>query len=129
MNIFAIVGLAVTACVLAVLLKKYRPDQSLLIGIAATVVIFIMILPSLQPAISKIEGLMSGSNLDSTYMVILIKSLGICFLAQVASDICHDAGESAIATNVEMAGKFAVLIIALPLFGQVSDLVIKLLNG
>lgn len=129
MNIFSIVGLAVTACVLAVLLKKYRPDQSLLIGIAATVVIFLVILPSLQPAIGKIESLISSAKLDKTYMVILIKSLGICFLAQVASDICRDAGESAIATNVEMAGKLSVLIIALPLFGQVSDLVIKLLNG
>lgn len=129
MNIFAIVGLAVTACVLAIALKRYQPNQSLLIGVAATVVIFLMILPSLQPAIGKIEGLMSSAKLDKTYLVILIKSLGICFLAQVASDICRDADESAIATNVEMAGKFSVLIIALPLFGQVADLVIKLLNS
>jgi stage III sporulation protein AD len=52
----------------------------------------------------------------------------VCFVAQLASDICRDANETAIATNVEMAGKIAVLLIALPLFGEIADLVVNLMK-
>ena len=37
--------------------------------------------------------------------MILFKTLGICFLAQFAADSCRDAGESALASKVELAGR------------------------
>lgn len=129
MNILSIVGLAITASVLAVLIRKYRPDEGLVLSIAATVLIFTMILPKLTPAFSEINSLLVRAKLNKEYISVLIKALGICFIAQVASDICRDAKETAIATNVEMAGKIAVLLVALPLFGEVAELVIKLMNG
>jgi stage III sporulation protein AD len=128
MNILSIVGLAITASVLAVLIKKYKPDQGIVISIAATVLIFSILIPKLQPAFSEISKLLSGANINNEYMTVLIKSLGVCFVAQLASDICRDANETAIATNVEMAGKIAVLLIALPLFGEIADLVVNLMK-
>jgi stage III sporulation protein AD len=129
MNILSIAVMAITAAALAVLLRHYRPEHALIIGIAAGVLILALVLSKVQPVFSEINKLMSGANVNTQYVSILIKSLGVCFVAQLASDVCRDAGESAIASNVELAGKFAVLLIALPLFGQVADLVIKLMDG
>jgi stage III sporulation protein AD len=128
MNILSIAGIAVTAAALAVLLRQYRQEYALVLGLAAGVLIFALILTKVQPAFNEINKLMSGANVSTQYMSILIKSLGVCFVAQLASDACRDAGESAIASKVELAGKFAVLLIALPLFGQVADLVLKLMD-
>lgn len=129
MNFLSIVGIALTAAALAVLLRQYRQEYALLIGIAAGVLILIAVITKAQPVFAEINTLMSGAHVNPDYVRVLVKSLGICFVAQLASDACRDAGESAIASKVELAGKFAVLLIALPLFGQVANLALGLMNG
>jgi stage III sporulation protein AD len=129
MNILSIAGIAVIAAAIAVLLRQYKQEYAMMLGLAAGVLILVMILSKVQPAFNEINKLMSGANVNIQYVSILIKSLGVCFVAQLASDACRDAGESAIASKVELAGKFSVLLIALPLFGQVADLVLKLMAG
>jgi stage III sporulation protein AD len=128
MNILSIAGIAITAAALAVLLRQYRQEYALMLGLTAGMLIFAMILSKVQPAFNEINVLMSGAKVNTQYISILIKSLGVCFVAQLASDACRDAGETAIASKVELAGKFAVLLIALPLFSQVADLVLELMN-
>jgi stage III sporulation protein AD len=128
-DILSIAGIAITAAALSVLIRQYRQEYALLLGLGAGILIFFLVLSKAQPAFSEINKLMSGANVNRQYITILIKSLGVCFVAQLTSDACRDAGESAIASKVELAGKFAVLLIALPLFGQVADLAIKLMAG
>ena len=41
------------------------------------------------------------------YLTILFKSLGICYIVQLASDYCKDCGENALASQVTLAGKLA----------------------
>jgi Stage III sporulation protein AC/AD protein family. len=129
MSIFSIVGIAIAAAALAALLRQYRQDYAMMVGLAAGVLIFALILSKAQPAFSEINRLMSGTRINTAYISILIKSLGICFVVQLASDACRDAGESAIASKVELAGKFAVLLVALPLFDQVAALVLSLISS
>ena len=47
---------------------------------------------------------------------ILLKSLGICLITQIACDTCRDIGETAIASRLETAGKAAMLLLILPMF-------------
>ncbi|HEX2938335.1 MAG TPA: SpoIIIAC/SpoIIIAD family protein [Ruminiclostridium sp.] len=128
MDIFSIAGIAITAAAIAVLLRRYHSEYSLLIGLVAGLLIFFMVITKIQPAFDEINRLMNGTKVDTKYVMILFKCLGVCFVAQIASDACRDAGESAIASKVELAGKFTVLLIALPLFGQIADLALKLMS-
>lgn len=128
MDIFAIVGLGITAAVLAVLLRQYRPEYAILVGLSAGIILLIFVITKAQPVFSEVSTLLGRANIKSSYAGILLKSLGICFVTQLASDACKDAGESAIASKIELAGKFAVLLIALPLFEQIATLAINLLN-
>ncbi|MEG2371890.1 MAG: stage III sporulation AC/AD family protein [Hydrogenoanaerobacterium sp.] len=50
-------------------------------------------------------------------------------MTQIACDTCKDAGQSAISTKVEIAGKLAVLVISLPLFKALMDIVAALLSA
>lgn len=127
MEIIKIAGIALTAMIFAVIVGQYHKPYAQIISIAGAILIFAIILPKIQPAFSEINSLLSSAHVNKEYISILIKSLGVCFVAQLTSDACRDAGETAIASNVELAGKFAVLIIALPLFGQVAELALKLM--
>ena len=57
----------------------------------------------------------------------MLKGLGICYLTQLASDICRDSGEGTLAVQSEMAGKTALLLISLPLFEKTVQLALELI--
>lgn len=126
MNIVALSIIAVIATFLSLVLKKYNPEYSLVISIVASIFILISILMKVTPAIDLIKDLIASSNIPSKYLMILFKAIGICFLTQFSSDACKDAGESALSAKVELAGKIAIILIALPMFEEVMQIVLKL---
>lgn len=129
MNIMALAAVAIVATIISVMIKKYNPEYSILISIVAGVFILYMIFSELTPAINKINGLISSSGIDSEHAKVLFKSLGVCFLVQFAADSCSDAGESALASKIELAGKVVILLMALPMFEQVIKIASGLLGG
>lgn len=129
MNIIAIAGIAVCSAVVAAMLRRYHQEYAILVGIAAGVVILLGIFTQISPAIDEINSLLSSAGLTKDYAVILFKSLGICFLAQFAADACRDAGENAMASKVELAGKIAILILSLPLFEKIAETALELIGG
>ena len=83
---------------------------------------------NLSPAIKEITTLLSGVGLSEKYGIILFKSLGVCFLAQFAADSCRDAGENALASKVELAGKISILVLSLPLFEEIAQTALGLIG-
>ena len=59
---------------------------------------------------------------------ILLKALGIASAAQITADICRDAGEAAIAGQVEMLGRAEILLLSLPLAMQILTVARDLLS-
>ena len=129
MNFMGLIAIALLATTLSVMIKKYNPEYSIFISIIAGIFILCMILSELTPSIQKINGLISASGISSEYAKILFKTLGVCFLVQFASDSCNDAGESSLASKIELAGKVLIITMALPLFEQVIKIVSGLLGG
>ncbi len=129
MNIIAIVGIAIIAAILAVMLKRYHQEYSIILSISAGIIILFEILANISPAIRQINTLLSSAGLSAEYAAILFKSLGICFLTQFAADSCRDAGESALASKVELAGKIAIVVLSLPLFESIASTAVGLIGG
>ncbi len=129
MNIIAIAGIAIITAILAVMLKRYHQEYSIIISIAAGILILFQIFANIMPAIQQINTLLSSAGLTADYAAILFKSLGICFLAQFAADSCRDAGESALASKVEFAGKIAIVVLSLPLFERIASTAVGLIGG
>ena len=129
MEIVALSGIAILAAILAVMLKKYNPEYSILISLGAGALLLWMILSKISPAISQIRELISAAGISGEYGVILLKTLGVCFLPQLSADSCRDAGEGALAAKVELAGKLFIVILALPLFQQIAGSALSLIGG
>lgn len=126
MNIAAIIALALIATILCKLMDKYDKIYSVILAIAAAVLVMLAVFTYFIPAVDMIDRLFARSGLDGQYMEILFKALGISYITQFACDICRDNGENAIATQVELAGKIALLLLALPLFQALTEIVIRL---
>ncbi len=129
MNIISIIGAILIVAIISVTLKKYVPEYSIMINILTGAIVLIVVISEFIPAIHEIKDLLSATKLPKEYGVILFKSLGICFVTQFASDSCKDAGESSLASKVELSGKIAILITALPLFQKITDVALSLIGG
>ena len=103
MDIVKIAGIGLSGCIMAILVKKYLPDLSVLISIITGVVILRIAMEAIQPVLSMITELFSASGLHDDYGKLVVRALGICLIAGFAADSCRDGGESALANKVELA--------------------------
>ena len=111
MEIIKIIGIAFIAVIIIVLLRQYRPEFAIYASIIAGVLILTLASGTLSGIINMINSISSKTNINSDFLVILIKITGIAILTEFAVSICKDAGESAIASKVDVGGK--ILIISL----------------
>lgn len=128
MNIVAICMIGIVTAFLSVMLKKHSPEYSIAAGIVAGVLIIGMIFGHITGIISQIRQLLGATKIPLEYIQILFKALGICFLTQFASDVCKDAGETALSSKIETAGKLMILIISLPLFERITSIALDLIG-
>ncbi len=127
MNIASIVGIGIVAAALSAVMKKFGGISSLFVSIAASLLILYAVLLSLSPLIGLVDELSQSANAESAYITILMKALAVCFITQLAADSCRDSGEGAIASKIELAGKTAVLLISVPLFRSLLEIVKELI--
>mgnify|MGYP000528632314 CR=1 FL=1 len=104
----------------------YQKGFQMVLCAAAALVLFHSV-AFVKDLISVFEDLFTLSGIDNMYLTILFKSLGICYIVQLASDYCKDCGENALASQVTLAGKLAMLSVSLPLFKAFVEIVKALL--
>lgn len=96
--------------------------------LAVSTIVFLNITDSIPPVLEKMDRLMAYSGLDREYLTILFKALGICWLTQFASDVCRDCNEGAIASAAEIFGKIQLVVLSLPLFESLIDVVTEIME-
>lgn len=124
----SVIGIGLTGAAIAVLLRQYRPEFAMLVTLAAALLILLTTVQWVLPVLEQVRSLLDCIPEMSEYAAVLLKAVGICFITQLACGLCRDAGESAIASHVETAGKIAILLTCLPMFGQILNLVLALLE-
>lgn len=126
MEIWQVVGFALIVTVIAVVLKKISPEIAVQLTILAVVTIFLLLLDKIKIVIELLQNLADQANINSYYLVIVLKIVGIAYLAEFGAEICRDAGEGALAVKVEMAAKIAVLVLAIPVILAILESLVRL---
>lgn len=128
MIIFQIVGIGIIASILAVVLKQQNKSQfALQLSIATGIIIFLFVSTQLKYVIDTLNTLSNKVNLDFLYFSTILKIIGIAYIVEFGAQISRDAGESAIASKIELAGKVLIMVISVPIMMGVVDLIIKIM--
>lgn len=128
-DIVKISVLAVVCTVVTALIKQYAPSYSSLAQIAALVAVLTLGMTFIKDALSSALELMNVSALQSEYIFLLIKVLGIAVTAKFAADACRDSGSSSLAGAVELAAKAAILVLTMPMLKALAAAVSGLLGA
>jgi stage III sporulation protein AD len=127
MDIMQIVAVGIIAGVMSLAIKKQAPEIALLISIAAAVLIFFMILPKLSGVFAVLETVAARIRGDMGFIGTLLQITGIAYIAEFGSQICKDAGEGAIATKIELAGKVMIIAASTPIIMALLSMVTQVM--
>ncbi|MCI7125231.1 MAG: stage III sporulation AC/AD family protein [Agathobaculum sp.] len=116
-------GLTVLTLVLALTLQKDAPVIAFLLALAAGVLILTQVFGQMGGALQRLGVLLRQSGMTDSLYLPVAKAVGIAVVVRVLSALCRDAGRSALAAKVEIAGAVGVLSACLPLLEQVVALV------
>lgn len=114
MDIMKIAILGVAGTLLALQLKGEKPEYGIYICMMVSLVIFFCVAGKIKAVLSLIREITSYIDLAPAYTEMLIKMLGITFVAEFSSAICKDTGYQTIAQQIEVFAKIAVLILGMP---------------
>ena len=129
MNIVSICAAAVICAVMALLLRHQSPQISLLISVGAGVILLMTVIREIVLTSDEIQSILSAGGISEEYIMILLKTLGICYLTEFTCDTVSEAGLLSLSTNVSFVGKVLVLCTALPLFRDLLTTVLNLVNA
>ena len=115
----AILGL--TGILTALLIKEVKPQFCVYISMATCFLIFFYALNKLSFMTDTLLTLRDYISLKDSYLTSLMKIVGITYIADFSSNLCKDAGYSAIAGQIEFFGKISILAISTPVILALLD--------
>lgn len=123
-----IAAVGLTAAVLGAVLKKSAPELALLLVAAAGVWILTLTLDGLGAVAALMEEMAGVSGLSEELLEPVAKTVALSILTKLTAEICRSAGESGLASFVELGGTVAALVVALPLMRAVAVLMAEMLT-
>ena len=114
-NSLTTAGFCLCSAILAVVLRQYSREQSIIIALAACGLTAGAAMTFIVPMITEIKQIFADSGIPDSWIALLFKALAVAFITQLTAQLCRDCGESAIASAAEMWGRAALVFLSLPL--------------
>lgn len=123
----SVVAFCLLAALLCKVLERYAKEQALVVSICACVGVTLLAVTAVAPLLTQITDLFLQAGLPAAYAGLICKAIGICWLTQFGTDLCRDCREEALSSAILLGGKITLLLMALPLLGDLLALVRGLL--
>ncbi|MGI6181354.1 MAG: SpoIIIAC/SpoIIIAD family protein [Agathobaculum sp.] len=118
----AVCGITVLALVLTLTLKKDAPAIAFLLTLTAGIMILVRVLGACSDLVRRLGALLERGGITGSLYLPVAKAVGVAMLVRIMSALCRDAGQSALAAKLEIAGTVLALSLCLPLLEQVVAL-------
>lgn len=126
MDIFKVIAFCILAVSIILVIKEQRKEIAIMLSIVAGVGLLIFTITQLSSIVELIDELVSNSGMNTEFLTIILKVIGISYIVEFGKNICMDAGESAIANKLEIAGKVVILTLSIPLIGALMNVLTEL---
>ena len=128
MEILKIVTLAMTGVILASLMKSVNKELSIYIVLATVIILVLSIIDELTDIFHFLEGIYDNITYGKVFFPVILKVLAAAYITDFAAQLCKDAGESAIGSKVELAGKVMIFYLAMPILTAILELIGSILE-
>lgn len=119
----------VVAAILSMWIKTMKPEYAMWILLVSGLFLGLSSMIKLEVIVSELEFLQDFFSGYGSYFKILVKIIGITYLAEFSSDLCKDAGASVLAAQIELFGKLSILVLCMPVMTTLLKTVEYFLGG
>lgn len=118
-----IVKIGIIGLIGAILATTLRDDKSygFFISIGTGIVLLFMIVPMFSDIFESFTSLGQDIGINSQYVGVMLKALGIAYISTFSSQICRDFGQNSIADKVELGGKVLILLSAMTIVNELIE--------
>lgn len=100
--------------VTAVLLRTVRKEYAVIVGIVTAALLLVLGIGSFTGIAGVFERACSRFGVSTALPASALKILGLAYLTDLGVNIAKDAGQQAIAGNLELGGRILIVSCALP---------------
>jgi stage III sporulation protein AD len=125
MTFFSFLGFILVVTVLLIILRKERPEVAILLAIASSGIILVGILKYVADILLVFETLAVKAEMKGEHLKLIVRIIGMAYLAGFGAQICKDAGENSMAAKIELAGKIFILSMGIPIMAGLLELILK----
>lgn len=126
-EVMQITGIGLIATFLILIVKEQKPSFAFAITVIVGAIIFIFLIDQIRSIFQLLHKLASDANMNIVYVETILKIIGIAYIAEFGAQITRDAGQTAIAAKIELAGKIMIIAIAIPILKVIIETILKLL--
>lgn len=127
MVIYKIALIGIGGALLAVIVQQFKKEYGTFVLLAVCIFLSLYLISNVSVIIDFIETLSLKIHISETYIKILFKLLAIAFVCQIASNLCEDLGYRSISFQIEIIGKFSILILCIPIINSLLETIEQLL--
>ena len=127
MEVIKIIGVGLTALIIIIILKQYKPEFAIYVSLIAGAIILFMVMDKLYAVINLLTNITSKTGTGNNFLKILLKITGISILTEFAVSICKDSGENAIASKIDLGGKIIIISISIPIITALLELIVSII--
>ena len=128
-DILKLCGFGLLAVILCAVVRQLRPESAVFVNIAAGLMILIIAVRTLSPSVQAISAFADSAGLSGGFAEVLLKALAISYVTSLSADCARDAGEAALGSKLELAGRVSIAALSLPVFTQLAGLITSMING
>ena len=123
MDIVKIAMIGLAGVMLALMLRQQKSEYALYISLAAAVLILVFSAGRLAAVMETIQKIEAYIRIDSAMVKILVKMIGITYVAEFATGICRDAGFGALGNQIEMFARLSLMAVSVPVLRALLETV------
>ena len=127
MNIMQLLGCGFLTLVVYLVLQEYKSNTAIFVVTAFGILVLVQSTEYLQQMIDTLLEVCVQAGVRIAYFTVILKMIGIAWLAEFLCQICRDAGSGALAVKLEFAAKISILMMFFPILTELLHSIIAIL--
>ena len=119
-------GMAAACALLSMTVRGAHKEMGAVFSLLCGAVLVLLLTDRIRETVDAFHEIAELSKLTGEQSALILKVMGVSLLTEFAAQSCRDAGEEGIALRVELGGKLMLIVLALPLLKEITDLIAEM---
>lgn len=125
--IFKIIAIGLITCVAILIVKPIKNDFAVLLSVVGGIIIILFIINYVADIFASLQNIVNQTGINNSLFVLILKIVGIGYLAEFTAGICQDSGVGGLGDKVMLGAKVVILAMSLPIINNILQIIVGLL--